>query len=154
MWGILRRIGGGGGATTSTQAYRATWKGGAFYRAYWEDGMAETITRLPIHEDFVARFYVEKYTGGGGVGWGAGTGVQTFSVRVALTPNGAALTGLSGTASEEASTGYYAVTFDAASLTSALAAYVGQDVFIVLSKPGDVDGKYKRVRVVEADEVA
>lgn len=153
MWGILRRIGGGGGTSTSTQAYRATWKGGVFYRAYWEDGMADTITRLPIHEDYVARFYVEKYTGGGGVGWGAGTGVQTFSVRIALTRNGPALTGLSSTASEEASTGYYAVTFDATALTEALEPYVGQDVYIVLSKPGDVDGKYKRVRVVEADEV-
>ena len=114
--------------------------------------MTDGITYLNIRSDFTPRFDVDQYVAG--TGWTSATGTSGWTIRVALTPTGSALGSLSATAAEEGSTGVFATTFDAADLTDALAAYVGQDAYVVISKSGDVDGKYKRVRVVEADEVA
>ena len=114
--------------------------------------MTDGITYLNIRSDFTPRFDVDQYVAG--TGWTSATGTSGWVIRIALTPTGAAVGALSASATEESGTGVFATTFDAADLTDALAPYVGQDAYVVISKSGDVDGKYKRVRVVEADEVA
>lgn len=103
---------------------------------------------LNIQTDFVAQADVQTPVAATGV-WGDATGVENFAFRIALTPQGAALGALSATAVARASdtNRYYAV-FDAAALTSALAAYVGRYVYVILSRSGDLDGLWWRVRVV------
>lgn len=106
--------------------------------------------QLNIYEDQVPRFYVEKYAGGGGLGWSVATGVTTFAIRLALTPDGSAVGGLSVTATEESGdgAGYYVGQFDTGSLASALVTHVGRSAFWILSKSGDIDMAWKRVRIV------
>lgn len=102
---------------------------------------------LNISTDFVAQADVQTPAGTTGV-WGDATGVENFAFRIALTKTGAALGALSATAVARSGDGnrYYAV-FDAAALTSALSAYVGRYVYVILSRSGDLDGMWWRVRV-------
>ena len=100
------------------------------------------------------RFYVEKYVGGGGTGWGSATGDTGFSIRLSLTPNGLAIPTLSLSASEETGTSYFFAAFTAALLTAALPTYKGRKGYWILSKTPGIDMHYQPVRIVDSSEVA
>lgn len=110
--------------------------------------MAVSI-RINIKADFLCQADVTKPATATGI-WGDATGETTLEWRIALTKNGAALGSLSATASERSSdAGRYYTTFDKADLTSALAAYVGRVVYIILAKSGDLDGLWWPALVVD-----
>ena len=80
---------------------------------------------LNIAEDFLAQVDLEQPATTTGI-WAAATGLSSVSFRIALTRTGSAVGSLTGSATERSATAgrYYAV-FDAATLTTDLAAYVG-----------------------------
>lgn len=105
---------------------------------------------LSIYEDFLAQADVETPATTTG-DWSAATGATTFAFRVALTPTGAAVSAaLSATAAERSATaGRYHYTFDASDLETALGAYVGRTVYVILSQSGNLDMKYWPVLVTD-----
>ena len=107
------------------------------------------MIQLNIHADFLAQADVQTPVTATGV-WGDATGVADFVFRIAATKNGAALGTLSATATARASdANRYYTTFDTAALVSALTAYVGRTVYVVLSRSGDLDGLWWPVAVAD-----
>ncbi len=113
-----------------------------------------TTVDLNIAEDFLAQFDLEQPATTTGE-WGAATGLTGVSFRIAASPTGTALGSLTGSASERSATAgrYYAV-FDAATLTSDLADYVGSIVYLILSKSGDIDAAYQPLLVGDSRDLS
>lgn len=112
------------------------------------------MRRINIRADFVAQADVRTPASTTGV-WGDATGVGNFAFRIAATQTGAAIGTLTATATERSGDpGRYSTVFDAADLTTHLAAYVGRSVFVILSRPGDLDGLFWRHTVVDSQEGA
>lgn len=105
-----------------------------------------------IAEDFLASEDLEQPASTTGE-WAAVTGLTGVAFRISATPTGSALGSLTGSASERSVTAgrYYAV-FDAATLTTDLAAYVGSTVWLILSKSGDIDAVWRELLVVDNRE--
>ncbi len=113
-----------------------------------------TTIELNIAEDFLAQMDLEQPASTTGE-WGAATGLSSVSFRIAATVTGSAIGSLTGSASERSATAgrYYAV-FDAATLTTDLAAYVGSVVYLILSKSGDIDAAYQPLLVGDSRDLS
>lgn len=111
-----------------------------------------TTIECNIAEDFLASEDLEQPATTTGI-WGAATGLSGVSFRIAATKTGSAIGSLTGSATERSATAgrYYAV-FDAATLTSDLASYVGTIVWCILSKSGDIDCVWRQLLVVDNRE--
>ena len=109
-----------------------------------------TTVDLNIAEDFLAQADLEQPATTTGE-WGAAAGLTGIAFRIALTKTGSAVGSLTGSATERSGTSgrYYAV-FDAATLTSGLAAYVGTTVYLIVSKSGDLDAVYFPLLVTDS----
>lgn len=113
-----------------------------------------TTVDLNIAEDFLAQVDLEQPASTTG-DWGAAAGLSGIAFRIALTKNGSAVGSLTGSASERSATAgrYYAV-FDAATLTSDLAAYKGTTVYLIVSKSGDLDAVYFPLLVTDSRDAS
>lgn len=78
------------------------------------------------------------------------TGLASVTARISLTSSGAAVGGLTVALTEAGTLGRYVGVLDAAALTSALAAYLGQTVYLIVSKAGDLDDEYAEYRPVQS----
>lgn len=107
---------------------------------------------ININADFLAQMDVTTPAADTGI-YGPATGVSDFVFRIAETKNGPALGSLSATASvRSADADRYYHMFDTAALVSALTAYVGRRVYVVLSRSGDLDGLYEPALVTDSEE--
>jgi len=109
------------------------------------------LKNLDYSTDWVAR---RKMTTPNPAGtYAPATSISDWTVRVSATQTGAALGSLTGLATEYTTQGFYARVFDKGDLTSALTAYLGQIVYSIWSRPGDVDNAYTPWRVVDRTQV-
>lgn len=112
-----------------------------------------TIRELNIAEDFLAQEDLEQPASTTGV-WAAAAGLSGISFRIAATKTGVAIGSLTASATERsAEPGRYYAVFDKATLTSDLAAYVRQQVFLITSKTGDLDYVWVPFRVTDSRAV-
>lgn len=86
--------------------------------------------------------------------WEPATGLNGVTGRFAATPTGAALGSTSTALTEAGSLGRYVGTLDSATMVTALAAYVGQVVYAVCAKSGDVEGEYQTYLVRRGRQMA
>jgi hypothetical protein len=106
---------------------------------------------LNFNADFVAR---RKITTPNAAGiYAPATGISDWTVRISATQTGAAIGSLSGLATEYTTQGFYARVFDQANLQAELAALLGTIVYIIWSRPGDVDDYYTPWRVTDRTQV-
>jgi hypothetical protein len=112
-----------------------------------------TIRELNIAEDFLAQEDLTQPSTTTGV-WAAATGLTGLEFRISATKTGAAIGALTASAAERSATpGRYYAVFDAAALTTALATYVRTQVYLILSKSGDVDYVWVAFRVTYSRDV-
>jgi hypothetical protein len=103
--------------------------------------------RLNVSSDYEAEVLLRVKRAGDGVMIPA-TGLTGVSFVIAATPTGAAIGALTAAATERSGTGRYFAVFDAAAMTSALAAtYLGKTVYLVVGKSGDIGGEYREMLV-------
>lgn len=113
-----------------------------------------TIVELNIAEAFLAQMDLEQPASTTGE-WGAATGLSSVSFRIAATVTGSAIGSLTGSASERsAMAGRYYAVFDAATLTSDLADYVGSIVYLIVSKSGDFNADHQALLVTDNRDIS
>lgn len=100
-----------------------------------------TVPGLNIYSDFECECKVTRKNATTGV-LEAATGLASMAARISLTKQGAALGSCTVSLTERGTTGIYAGTIDTATLVSALTAYLGQTVYVVFSRSGDVDHEW------------
>ena len=110
--------------------------------------------KLNYYADFLAQADITTPATTTGV-YAAAAGLTTVVARIAATATGAAINAaLSITATERsAKAGRYYAVFDKADLTTYLASYRDQEVYVIWSKTGDADMLYTPYIVTDRTEV-
>lgn len=107
---------------------------------------------LNISSDFEADFYLTRRNATTRAVEPA-TGLAGVQARLAATRGGAAIGALTASLTEAGTLGRYVGVFDAAALTTALTSYLGQTVYLICSKAGDIDAEFIPYRVVASHQV-
>lgn len=112
----------------ASRALKAQWTG-------------SQIGELNIYQDFEAQVDVEQRALSTGE-WEDAPGLTDLEVRIAATPNGAAIVASVAASERTGTPARYYSGFDTGDLVSALnnATYLNKKVYVVLSKSGDLDG--------------
>jgi hypothetical protein len=110
-----------------------------------------TIADLNLNEDFVAAMDLDQFSTTTGK-WADAPGLTGLTLRIAATSEGSAIGTLSASAAEAGSTARYYAIFDKADLTTHLTTFLQQQVYLILSKAGDIDMRWVRYRVVSNAE--
>jgi hypothetical protein len=97
---------------------------------------------LPIYSDFEPEVKITRKNATTGA-TEAATGLASgMTARISLTKTGAAIGALTVSLTERGTTGIYAGVLDTAALVTALGALIGQTVYVIYARTGDIDREW------------
>lgn len=112
----------------------------------------QTIKNLNINSDFEYDFKLTRRNATTRA-TEAATGLTGVTGRFALTNNGAAIAGTEVALSEAGTTGRQVGVLDTAAMVTALTAYLGDIVYALPFKSGDILGEWQAYRVSDSHQM-